>query len=132
MARKRLGGGMRQVGVLAAAGRIALRDNIARLSQDHARARRLAEALAGIRGLRLDPTDVETNIVIADVDPPEAVPAWLAHLRAGGVLAGTMGFGRIRFVTHLDLDDAGIDRAIALLRARPAYNPVRLPREEVP
>jgi threonine aldolase len=131
VARKRLGGGMRQVGVLAAAGRIALRDNIPRLSLDHARARRLAEALAGIPGLRIDPAAVETNIVIADVDPPEAVPSWLECLRAGGVLAGTLGFGRIRFVTHLDLDDAGIDRAIALLRARPAYNPVRSPPEEV-
>ena len=120
MARKRLGGGMRQVGVLAAAGRIALRDNIARLGQDHARARRLAEGLAGIPGLRIDPAAVATNTVIAEVDPPEAVPAWLAHLRAHGVLAGTMGFGRIRFVTHLDVDDAGIDRAIALLRTRPA------------
>jgi len=120
VARKRLGGGMRQVGVLAAAGRIALRDNIARLGQDHARARRLAEGLAGIPGLRIDPAAVATNTVIAEVDPPEAVPAWLAHLRAHGVLAGTMGFGRIRFVTHLDVDDAGIDRAIALLRTRPA------------
>src|SRR5258706_7780233 len=69
--RKRLGGGMRQVGVLAAAGRIALRDNIARLALDHARARGLAEALAGVPGLHVDPAGVETNIVIADVDPAE-------------------------------------------------------------
>jgi threonine aldolase len=118
VARKRLGGGMRQAGVLAAAGQIALRDNISRLAEDHDRARRLAEALAGIPGLRIDPTDVETNIVIAEVDPPAAVPAWLAHLRAGGVLAGTMGWGRLRFVTHLDVDDVGVDRAIAVLRSR--------------
>ena len=117
--RKRLGGGMRQVGVLAAAGRIALRDNVERLALDHARARRLAEALVGIPGLRIDPRDVETNIVIAAVDPPEAVPRWLEHLRRGGVLAGTMGPGRIRFVTHLDVDDAGVARAIALLRKPP-------------
>ena len=120
VARKRLGGGMRQVGVVAAAGRIALRDNISRLAEDHARARRLAEALAGIPGLRIDPAAVETNTVIVEVDPPDAVPVWLEYLRAGGILAGTMGWGRIRFVTHLDVDDAGIDRVIALLRARPA------------
>jgi threonine aldolase len=118
--RKRLGGGMRQVGVLAAAGRVALRDNVARLALDHARARRLAEALVGRPGLRIDPADVETNIVIAEVDPPEATTRWLAHLRDGGVLAGTMGRGRLRFVTHLDVDDAGLERAIALLRKQPA------------
>jgi threonine aldolase len=117
VARKRLGGGMRQVGVLAAAGRFALRDNIARLAEDHARAGRLAAALSTTPGLRIDPADVETNIVIADVDPPEALSGWLDFLRAGGVLAGTMGRGRIRFVTHLDVDDAAIDRTIALLRA---------------
>lgn len=118
--RKRLGGGMRQVGVLAAAGRIALRDNIARLALDHARARRLADALVGRPGLRIDPAEVETNIVIAEVDPPDATTRWLAHLRDGGVLAGTLGRGRLRFVTHLDVDDAGVDRAIALLREQPA------------
>jgi threonine aldolase len=118
--RKRLGGGMRQVGVLAAAGRIALRDNVARLALDHARARRLADALVGRPGLRIDPAEVETNIVIAEVDPPDATTRWLAHLREGGVLAGTMGRGRLRFVTHLDVDDAGLDRAIALLREQPA------------
>jgi len=133
VARKRLGGGMRQVGVLAAAGRVALRDNRARLADDHARARRLACASVGIPGLRIDPAGVETNIVIAEVDPPEAVATWIAHLRAHGVLAGSLGHGRLRFVTHLDVDDAGIDRAIAALRARPGYNPIGSSApEEVP
>ena len=118
VARKRLGGGMRQVGVLAAAGRVALRQNVARLGLDHARARRLAEALVDVPGLRIDPTGVETNILIASVNPPEAETGWLEHLREGGVLAGTLGHGRIRFVTHLGVDDEGIDRAIALLRSR--------------
>lgn len=132
VARKRLGGGMRQVGVLAAAGRVALRDNRARLADDHARARRLAEALAGVPGLRIDPAGVETNIVIAEVDPPEAA-GWLTYLRERGILAGTLGPGRIRFVTHLDVDDAGVDRAIEVLRSRPGYNPTRSsPPEEVP
>jgi threonine aldolase len=107
---------MRQVGVLAAAGRVALRDNVSRLAEDHVRARRLAGALAEIPGLSIDPADVETNTVIASVDPPEAVPAWIEHLRAGGVLASTMGFGRLRFVTHLDVDDEGIERAMTVLR----------------
>ena len=120
VARKRLGGGMRQVGVLAAAGRVALRDHVLRLADDHARARRLAEAVAAIPGLRIDPRQVATNIVTADVDPPEDLPAWIEHLRAHGVRAGTMGRGRLRFVTHLDVDDAGIDRAIAALSTRRA------------
>ena len=119
IARKRLGGGMRQAGVLAAAGRIAIRDNVARLAEDHSRARRLAAAMAALPGLTIDPAAVETNIVIAEVDPPDAVASWLQHLREGGVLAGTMGHGRLRLVTHLDVDDAGIDRAIALMRSCP-------------
>ena len=133
VARKRLGGGMRQVGVLAAAGRVALRDNRARLADDHVRARRLAEALVGVPGFGIDPAAVETNIVIAEVDPPEAVAGWLSYLSEGGILAGTLGRGRLRFVTHLDVDDAGVDRAIQVLRSRPGYNPAgSSPPEEVP
>ena len=120
VARKRLGGGMRQAGVLAAAGRIAIRDNIGRLAEDHARARRLAAAMASVPGLTIDPVFVQTNIVIAEVDPPDATASWLRHLRAGGVLASTMGHGRLRLVTHLDVDDEGVDRAIARMRS---YSP---------
>jgi threonine aldolase len=69
-------------------------------------------------GLRTDPAEIETNIVIASVDPADAVKEWLEYLRAGGVLSGTMGRGRQRFVTHLDVDDAGIDRAIDIPRQR--------------
>lgn len=116
VARKRLGGGMRQAGVVAAAGRVALRENRERLILDHERARRLATALSEISGLRVDLNRVETNIVIAEVDPHDDTASWLALLRAGGVLAGTLGHGRLRFVTHLDVDDAGVDRAIALMR----------------
>jgi threonine aldolase len=116
VARKRLGGGMRQAGVLAAAGRIALRDNRQRLELDHARARRLALALAGVPGLHIDPARIETNIVIAEVAAPDDTSSWLARLRAEGILASTMGRGRLRFVTHLDIDDAGLDRAIAVVR----------------
>lgn len=117
IARKRLGGGMRQAGVLAAAGRVALKENVARLADDHARARRLASAMADVPGLTIDPAEVATNIVIAEVDPPEALSGWLAHLAEGGVLGGSMGHGRLRLVTHLDVDDAGIDRAIDRMRS---------------
>ena len=118
VARKRLGGGMRQVGVLAAAGRIALRDNPDRLADDHLRARRLAEALSEVPRFRIDPGSVETNMVIAEVDPPERAEAVLEDLKSRGILAGMMGYGRIRFVTHLDVDDAGIDRVVRAVRAR--------------
>ena len=118
--RKRLGGGMRQVGVLAAAGRIALREHRDRLGEDHARARRLAAALCDVPGLRVRPALVETNIVVAEVDPQDDTASWLASLRQEGVLAGTIARGRLRMVTHLDVDDAGIDRAIAAFRRRRA------------
>ncbi|HUC43350.1 MAG TPA: GntG family PLP-dependent aldolase [Candidatus Sulfotelmatobacter sp.] len=116
--RKRLGGGMRQAGVIAAAGLVALRENRERLADDHVRAKRLAEALAATRGFRIDPAEVETNMVIVEVDPPERAEAVIEDLKARGVLAGMMGYGRVRFVTHLDVDDAGIERAIRALRAR--------------
>ncbi len=109
--RKRMGGGMRQAGVLAAAGLVALRANTARLVDDYVRARRLAEVLEATPTLRIRSEDVETNIVIAEADPPSLDAEWIGALRERGVLAGGMGHGRIRFVTHLDVDDAGLERA---------------------
>jgi threonine aldolase len=112
--RKRLGGGMRQVGVLAAAGRYALRNHLTRLADDHARARRLAEALAptGV----VDAAAVRTNIVPLDLTKAAVDgPALGARARAAGVLVSVLGPRTARLVTHLDLDDAGIDRAIAAL-----------------
>jgi threonine aldolase len=109
--RKRMGGGMRQVGVLAAAGLVALNEHVDRLEEDHHRARQMAETLAESRWFDTDPDRVETNIVVAEVRPPEARDAILEALRADGVLAGPMGPGRVRFVTHLDVDDRGIERA---------------------
>jgi len=114
--RKRLGGGMRQAGILAAAGLVALERHVDRLAEDHRRARRLAEAVAELPGCVLDPAGVRTNIVIAAVEPGERLPALLEALRGQGVLAGAMGPGRLRLVTHLDVDDAGIGRAVAALR----------------
>jgi len=114
--RKRLGGGMRQVGILAAAGLYALDHNVERLADDHRRARRLAEALAGVPGFELDPALVETNIVIAALEPPARQAEVLANLAREGVLASAMGPGRVRFVTHLGIDDAALERVLGVLR----------------
>jgi threonine aldolase len=114
--RKRLGGGMRQVGVLAGAGLYALEHHVDRLADDHARAARLARAVAEAPEFVLDPTHVETNIVVAELQRPERQGAILAELEQRGVLADAMAPGRVRFVTHLGVDDAGVERAIAALR----------------
>jgi threonine aldolase len=112
--RKMLGGGMRQAGILAAAGLYALDKHRARLVDDHANARRLAELLAGPRyGIDL----VETNIVIADLLPGSADAASVVErARAQGVLLNTIGPRRIRLVTHLDVDRAGCERAADVLQ----------------
>ncbi|WP_088281478.1 low-specificity L-threonine aldolase [Ideonella sp. A 288] len=109
--RKMAGGGMRQAGLLAAAALHALDHHVDRLAVDHALARRLAEGFAGIPGLQLTPP--QTNIVFVTVADGRG-PALLAHLKSRGVLAtGLIG---LRFVTHLDVDAAGIDHAIAATR----------------
>jgi len=106
--RKMLGGGMRQVGLLAAAANHALDHHVERLADDHANARRLADGLARIAGISVVAPD--TNIVFASVEG-DRTAALLAHLQARGVLAtGLIG---LRFVTHLDVDAAGVDRAVA-------------------
>ena len=104
--RKLLGGAMRQVGILAAAGLYALEHNVERLAEDHANAERLAQGLAGL-GLKVDP--VQTNMVFVAV-PKEAAPALRQHLEAAGVK--TLGGAKMRLVTHLDVDARGIDRAL--------------------
>jgi len=110
--RKMLGGGLRQSGLLAAAAHHALDHHVRRLADDHALAQRLAQGLAGIEGLSV--RSAQTNIVFVDVAGGRG-PDLLAHLAKDGVLAtGLIG---LRFVTHLDVDEAGIDRAIASTRA---------------
>jgi len=110
-ARKMLGGGMRQSGVLAAAALHALDHHVQRLSVDHGLAKRLADGLHGLTGLTV--RSAQTNIVFVDVADGRG-PALLAHLQADGVLAtGLLG---LRFVTHLDVDAAGIDHALASVR----------------
>jgi threonine aldolase len=109
--RKRYGGGMRQVGVLAAAGRYALAHHIERLSVDHDHARRLAEALAGTDERLCDPAGTETNIVMTTWPTPAAAAAFVAAAADAGVRVSALGPRSVRLVTHLDVDAAGIDRA---------------------
>lgn len=114
--RKALGGGMRQVGVLAAAGLIALTEMPARLKDDHARAKRLAQGIAGLPGVKLDPADVETNIVIFRFEHPRlTIAQFMEKLKERGVWALAV-FGGIRFVTHKDVGDEDVERAVEAFR----------------
>jgi threonine aldolase len=110
--RKQLGGGMRQVGVLAAAGLVAIESMIPRLAEDHAHARLLGDALGAVPGLQVAP--VRTNIVVALLPGP-AAPAAVAALRARGVLATAMDARTLRLVTHHDVARADCERAASLL-----------------
>ncbi|MFH1278016.1 MAG: low-specificity L-threonine aldolase [Candidatus Eisenbacteria bacterium] len=113
--RKMLGGGMRQAGVLAAAGLHALEHHVERLADDHENARRIAETLASIPGIRLDAAKVVTNIVIADVGGhPLGEAGITARLAKEGVLFLAIGPGRLRLVTHLDVSKEQAEEACRL------------------
>lgn len=123
--RKRYGAGMRQVGILAAAGLHALDHHVERLTDDHARAARFATACAEAAPASVDPAHVETNIVVLDVGRVGwQAPEFVAALLEQGVRTYAVGPGRVRLVWHLDVDDAGTDAAVdaatALLRSRTA------------
>lgn len=110
--RKRYGAGMRQVGILAAAGLYALDHHVARLADDHARARRFADAVAQVAPV-VDPVSVETNIVILDLGSTTwSAPDYVAALGERGIRGYCVGPGLVRLVWHLDVDDAGTDAAI--------------------
>jgi len=110
--RKALGGGLRQVGVLAAPGIVALTEMVGRLQEDHARAKKLALGIAGLPGVKLNPGEIETNIVILGFAHPRlAIPEFLGQLRQRKVLA-LATTGGIRFVTHKDIDNEDVDRAV--------------------
>ena len=114
--RKRYGAGMRQVGLMAAAGHYALDHNIDRLADDHLRAKKIAVALAAHDSSLIDPTTVETNIVGLDLSQCGITAAELAErARRAGLLIGALGKTYARLVTHLDFDDAQTDEAIAIL-----------------
>jgi len=114
--RKMFGGGMRQVGVLAAAGRIALEESPKRLAIDHQNAKRLAEGIAQIPALRIDPAKVVTNIVIFDCQESgmDAVQ-FCDALKLHGIGALDTAQYSVRFVTHCDVDAAGMDRALQVV-----------------
>ncbi len=115
--RKILGGGMRQAGILAAAGIYALENHVERLAEDHANARRLAEGIADLAGLRVDVQHVDTNIVIIHLTD-EGVSSLdvVAGLKERGVSVVPFGKRTMRAVTHLDVTATDIDRAIAVFR----------------
>lgn len=112
--RKALGGGMRQVGVLAAAGIVALEEMVDRLHEDHERAKRLALAIAGIPEVELNPDHVQTNIIIFNLKHPKiTIPAFLDELKKRSILALSTR-GGIRFVTHKDIGDEDIEKTISV------------------
>ena len=113
-ARKMLGGGMRQAGVFAAAGLVALDGMVERLAEDHANARRLAQGLASMPGLFIDPAAIQSNIVIVEVTDREA-QGLIGGLKARGVLASPSAGKGVRFVTHYGITPADIDRALEVV-----------------
>jgi threonine aldolase len=108
-----LGGALRQAGIVAAGALYALDHNVERLAEDHANARGLAVGLAAVDGVTLDPGEIETNIVIFEVDDPDAL---CAGIEREGVRMGTVGPRSVRAVTHLDVDADGVQQAIEAVR----------------
>jgi threonine aldolase len=115
-ARKMLGGGMRQAGVIAAAGIVALTEMVDRLAEDHANAQKLADGLAALPGVALDPPTVATNIVVFRLPGAPAAEAFAASLSERGVLVSNFGAGRLRMVTHYGITAEDCERAVAILR----------------
>ena len=117
--RKMVGGGMRQAGVLAAAGLVALDTMVERLADDHANARRLAAGLANIEGLSVDPDGIQTNIVIFEVDRERVGEARsvIAALREDGVLVSHSRDQALRMVTHRHIAAAEVDETLARVKA---------------
>jgi threonine aldolase len=115
--KQQMGGAMRQAGIIAAGGVFALQHHVKRLAEDHVNARRLAEGLAKLPGVVLDPSTVETNIVIFELRGALDAEAAVAALLARGVRTGAMGPRTVRAVTHLDVSAEQIDRALDAARA---------------
>jgi threonine aldolase len=116
--RKMLGGGMRQAGILAGAGLYALENNIKRLSEDHKRAKILAEMISNIDSIDIDLKSVQTNIVVFDISRTGCTPEKaLKKLAAKGLLVVSFGSTRLRAVTHLDVSDSDIKKAGAILNS---------------
>ncbi len=115
--RKALGGGMRQAGILAAAGLIALEKMPARLHEDHANAKFLATELAKLPGLKIDPKSVQTNILIVDISGTGlGATEFTRRLGEKGLLIGSVNNEIVRFVTHMDVDRAACERAVQIVK----------------
>jgi len=116
--RKMFGGGMRQAGILAAAGLVALEEVLPRLAEDNRRGRALADGIAQVPGIDLDPVTVETNIVFFKLDPsaPLTAPQLSSELAEHGVLAHSLGHDSIRMVTHYQISDEDVEAAVAAVR----------------
>ncbi len=115
--RKMLGGGMRQVGILAAAGLLALGPMVDRLPEDHRRARRLAEAISDLPGIELNLEEVQTNMVFFRVQKKDtSTPEFLNSLQQHGIRMGELGHGRIRAVVHHQIAEDDIDATLAVFR----------------
>jgi len=119
--RKMVGGGMRQAGVIAAAGIVALRTMIDRLAEDHANARRLAEGLAEVPGLVVNLERVRTNMVLVEVQPPLTAADFSARLQREGVLALPVDPQTVRMVTHRHITFAMVERAVAVAARAAAH-----------
>ena len=115
--KQQMGGAMRQAGIIAAGGVFALRHHVKRLAEDHTNAKRLAEGLAALPGVRLDPKDVETNLVFFDLTGPLDANTVVEHLLARGIRMGAMGARTIRAVTHLDVSAAQVEQTLEAARA---------------
>ena len=116
--RKMFGGGMRQAGILAAAGIYALENNVERLADDHLNAKLLAERISGAPGLRVEPSNVETNIIYLQLDPDEArvdAPGLAAAMWQRGVMALVMGRYGMRLVIHLDVSRDEVEQAAEIM-----------------
>ena len=114
--RKMVGGGMRQAGIIAAAGIVALRTMVDRLAEDHRNARRLGDGLASLPGLRVDPEQVRTNMVVVELRPPLVAAEVAERLRGAGILVSQMGPATFRLVTHRHITSPMIDAALAAFR----------------
>jgi threonine aldolase len=114
--KQQMGGAMRQAGIIAAGGVWALRHHVKRLAEDHANARRLAEGLARLPGVSLDPKTIDTNIVFFDLTGTLTASVAVERMLARGVRMGALGARTIRAVTHLDVDTGAIERALAVAR----------------
>lgn len=114
-----LGGGMRQAGIIAAPGIVALDSMISRLKEDHDNAKRMANALSGLDGIKIDMSTVQTNIVVMDISATgRTVAGFLQDARSNGLLLSEFGPGLVRLVTHRGITSEDVDRAVSIIEEK--------------